>query len=83
MAGSRISRAALAEEGPPKGEIVLLVGPPGEAPPADPEEIDRRILKALDTLSVKDAASVVSGETGHPRRQVYARAVELAASRPK
>jgi len=28
---------------------------------------------------VKDAAAVVSAETGQPRRQVYARAVELAA----
>jgi 16S rRNA (cytidine1402-2'-O)-methyltransferase len=33
----------------------------------------------LERLSVKDAASVISADTGLPRRKVYARAVELAA----
>jgi 16S rRNA (cytidine1402-2'-O)-methyltransferase len=74
--------AALGAEEPPKGEIVLLVGPPDEAIPViGAGELDARIRKALATLSVKDAASVVSAETGQPRRSVYARAVELAAER--
>ena len=76
--------AALAIEDPPRGEIVLLVGPPDEhTPVADPQDLDARIGRALATLSVKDAASVVSAETGQPRRQVYARAVELAAARTR
>ena len=65
-----------------RGEIVLLVGPPvknereiGEA------DLDARILAALAGNSVKDAASIVSGETGQPRRRVYARALQLAAGR--
>lgn len=64
---------------PPKGEIVVLVGPPGAVPPLAQEDVDARLGKALEGLSVKDAAAVVSAETGQPRRKVYARAVELAA----
>jgi 16S rRNA (cytidine1402-2'-O)-methyltransferase len=70
--------AILAAEAPPKGEIVLLVGPPGAQPPVQ-EDIDARLGKALEGLSVKDAAAVVSAETGQPRRKVYARAIELSA----
>ncbi len=74
--------AALAAEAPPKGEIVLLVGPPdAAAPEVATEDLDAKLVRALETLSVKDAASVVSAETGQPRRKVYARAVELSAAR--
>jgi 16S rRNA (cytidine1402-2'-O)-methyltransferase len=70
--------AIVASEAPPKGEIVVLVGPPGATPPVQ-EDIDARLGKALEGLSVKDAAAVVSAETGQPRRKVYARAIELSA----
>ncbi len=74
-----LAAAVFAAE-PPKGEIVLLVGPPPEgAARIESAELDRRIGQALQTLSVKEAAAVVSAETGQPRRKVYARAVELAA----
>jgi 16S rRNA (cytidine1402-2'-O)-methyltransferase len=73
--------AALAQEEPPKGEIVVLVGPPGaEASQGSQEEIDARLTTALETLSVKDAAAIVSAATGQPRRKVYARAIELTGS---
>lgn len=72
--------AEIAAADPPRGEIVVLVGPPSdEAPAIDAADLDTRIRTALDTLSVKDAAAVVSGETGQPRRKIYARAVTLAA----
>ena len=72
--------AALAAGDPPRGEIVLLVEPPADdALALDPATLDDRIRAALRTLSVKDAASVVAGETGQPRREVYARAIKLAA----
>jgi 16S rRNA (cytidine1402-2'-O)-methyltransferase len=72
--------AALSQEPPPKGEIVVLVGPPGaEAPVETQDQVDLKLGKALETLSVKDAAAVVSAETGQPRRKVYARALELLA----
>jgi 16S rRNA (cytidine1402-2'-O)-methyltransferase len=67
-------------EPPPKGEIVILVGPPGdENLESGVGAIDARLTTALETLSVKDAAAVVSAETGQPRRKVYARAIELSA----
>lgn len=76
--------ATLAEEEPPRGEIVLLVAPPGAgAAQASAADLDARIEEALNAHSVKDAASVVSAATGQPRRQVYARALELAAGRGK
>jgi len=75
---------ALAEEEPPKGEIVLLVAPPGAgAAEAAAADLDAKIEEALAAHSLKDAASVVSAATGQPRRQVYARALELAAGRGK
>ena len=66
-------------EGPPKGEIVLLVAPPGEdAPILDGAALDDKIRAALAKFSLKDAASVVAAETGQPRRKIYARALELS-----
>jgi 16S rRNA (cytidine1402-2'-O)-methyltransferase len=69
--------ATASAEPPPKGEIVVLVGPPGEKPLIQPD-LDARLGKALEALSVKDAAAMVSAETGQPRRKVYARAIELS-----
>jgi len=70
--------SAISAEPPPKGEIVVLVGPPSAEPLVQPD-LDARLGKALEAHSVKDAAAVVSAETGQPRRKVYARAVELSA----
>ncbi len=73
---------ALAQEEPPRGEIVLLVGPPQTGTrELSAEDLDQKLLSALQTLSVKDAAAVVSAQSGQNRRQVYARAVELAAQK--
>ena len=74
--------ARFADAPPPKGEIVLLVGPPsGDLAALGPGDLDRKIDDALTRLSVKDASAVVAAETGLPRRQVYARAVERMAGR--
>ena len=71
--------AHYAEAGPPKGEVVVVVAPPGEAEEtAGDEEVDRALRAALARSSVKDAASEVAGRTGRPRREVYARALDLA-----
>jgi 16S rRNA (cytidine1402-2'-O)-methyltransferase len=73
--------AVYAREGPPKGEIVLLVAPPGDdAPALDGEALDEKIRAAMEKFSLKDAASVVAADTGQPRRKIYARAIELAAA---
>ena len=72
--------AQLAAEAAPRGEIVLLVGPPGAGEAqASASALDAALASALQSFSVKDAAAVVCAQTGLPRRQVYARALELAA----
>jgi 16S rRNA (cytidine1402-2'-O)-methyltransferase len=64
------------QAGPPKGEVVVVVGP---ASPAAPETagLDERLRRALAGMSLRDAANAVAEATGLPRRQVYARALEL------
>ncbi|MGD1035757.1 MAG: 16S rRNA (cytidine(1402)-2'-O)-methyltransferase [Roseiarcus sp.] len=73
--------AHYAAAGPPKGEIVIVVGPPQAAPRLNADALDCEIVEALGALSVKDAAAAVAAQTGLPRRQVYARALRLAGAR--
>ncbi len=73
--------AQFGAEAPPKGEIVVLVGPPEAAAPVAEQELDRLLNGALQKMSVKDAAVAVSAQTGAPRRQVYARALTLTGSK--
>lgn len=58
-----------------KGEIVVVVGPPATA--TVEIDIDTALAEALSRLSVKDAAEEVAKIAGKPRREVYARALEL------
>jgi len=75
--------AHYAAAGPPKGEIVVVVGPPGEGAPVADEEIEKMLRDALKTLSVKDAAAAVASRTQLPRREIYARALAILGSRPE
>ena len=61
---------------PPKGEIVLLVGPPGEARAAD-HDPDALLVEALKTQKASQAAAEVARITGLDRKALYARAMEL------
>ncbi len=63
---------------PPRGEIVVVVGPPQAREAVDATTLDAEIAAALKTLSVKDAAAAVAARHSLPRRQVYARALALA-----
>ncbi len=69
-----------ASEGPPKGEIVVVIGPASAqaAGPEDDAALDAALRTALARHSIKDAATLVAEETGQPRRQVYARALVLS-----
>ncbi|MBI4184316.1 MAG: 16S rRNA (cytidine(1402)-2'-O)-methyltransferase [Proteobacteria bacterium] len=68
-----------AAAGPPKGEVVVVVGPPAAPEPEDEGALDARLMAALAGMSVRDAAKAVAEATGRPRREVYARALALAA----
>ncbi len=61
----------------PKGEIVIVVGPPGAAEPAGEAKIDAALRAALERLSPSRAAAEVADALGVPRRLVYARAQAL------
>jgi len=59
------------------GEICLVVGPaPEEATPE--ADLDAQLRAAMEGNSLRDAAAVVAAATGLPRKQVYARALDLA-----
>ncbi|HZH51339.1 MAG TPA: 16S rRNA (cytidine(1402)-2'-O)-methyltransferase [Microvirga sp.] len=73
-----------AEEGPPKGEIVVLIGEATEemhAAEAD-AALDGKLEAALRNHSIKDAAALVAAELNLPKREVYARALALAKKDP-
>jgi 16S rRNA (cytidine1402-2'-O)-methyltransferase len=73
--------AHYAEAGPPLGEVTIVVAPP-EGPVVPPESaIDAALAEALARHSRRDAVDAVAAALGLPRRQVYARALELAAGR--
>lgn len=80
----RESLQALAEHyraaGPPKGEAVVVIGPPAEgADDISAEELDARLREVLAETSLRDAVAAVTKETGLSRQKVYARALELTA----
>jgi 16S rRNA (cytidine1402-2'-O)-methyltransferase len=60
-----------------KGEIVLVIGPPGETEAPAAERLDEALRGAMAGASVKDAAAEVAARYGLRRRDVYARALEL------
>ncbi len=64
------------DHGPPRGETVVVVGPPEPAVP-DPEEVDRRLRAALAEVGVRDAAAQLADETGLPRSELYRRALAM------
>jgi len=72
--------AAHAEADEPRGEIVIVIAPPAEAP-ADALDLDALLQQALARASVKDAVGEVAAVTGRPRREVYHRALALAQDR--
>lgn len=77
--GTLAELAADYAQGPdPKGEIVVLVGPPLEVEVTE-DALDAALGRALAHLSVKDAAAEVAEALDLPRRRVYARALELGA----
>ena len=66
--------------GPPRGEIVIVVGPLEARAAVSEAVLDQEITEQLANLSVKDAAATVAAKHGLPRRQVYARALALAGA---
>ncbi len=69
--------STISEEGPPRGELVVLVGPPDKSVTADQSVIDAAIIAALQEMPVKSASNAVAEQFGLKKRDVYARALAL------
>jgi 16S rRNA (cytidine1402-2'-O)-methyltransferase len=62
-----------------RGEFVLVIGPPGSsAHIMGQDDLDGLLRSALKRDSVKDAVAHAVELSGRPRREIYARALELA-----
>ncbi len=62
----------------PKGEIVIVIGPPLEQAAASEEDLDAALKEALKRLSPSRAAAEVATALNVPRKRAYARALELS-----
>jgi 16S rRNA (cytidine1402-2'-O)-methyltransferase len=77
VTGTLAELAARYADAPPKGEIVIVVGPPGAAEAPAEADIDAALRQAMTRLSPSRAAAEVAAALGLPRREVYERALAL------
>ena len=74
---AELAKAADTQE--TRGEFVLVVGPPqADALTMTSQDLDDLLRSSLARDSVKDAVAHAVELSGRPRREVYARALELA-----
>ncbi|MBP7951927.1 MAG: 16S rRNA (cytidine(1402)-2'-O)-methyltransferase [Sphingorhabdus sp.] len=64
----------------PKGEIVLIVGPPEVSDDAEQGDADAALAEALQRLPTAKAAAEIAKRFGLERADVYARAAEMKSS---
>ena len=83
VTGTLSHLAARYADAPPKGEIVVIVGPPGEAAAPGAAAIDAALIDAMARLPVAKAAGEVAKASGLPRRDLYARAMALKGEPPE
>lgn len=79
VTGTLAALAARYTVAPPKGEIVIIVAPPGEEPPeaGDEATIDAALTAAMADRPVAQAAKTVAKQFGLDRHDIYARALTL------
>ncbi len=77
VTGTLASLAARYASAPPKGEIVIIVAPPGDAPPASADDADAALREALTRLPPAKAAGEVAKSLHLDRKALYARAMEI------
>ncbi len=79
MRGTVAALAAQTADQPPKGEVVLVLGPPAAAE-ATRESVMQALQAALGSMTLKEAAAQVARETGWRKRNVYQLGLELKGS---
>jgi len=72
--------AAYYRETPAKGEVVVLIAK-GNSETIKDFDLEQEVNKALETMSVRDAADYVATTMGVKRRPVYQMAMRLAAEK--
>lgn len=77
VTGTLAELAERYEKVAPRGEIVVVVGPPPEREAASDEDLDAALREALSRLSPSRAAAEVADRLGVPRKRAYSRALEL------
>ena len=60
-----------------KGEIVFVIGPPGEAAAPEAEDVDRLLAALVRDMPAGKAATEAARQTGLPRRDLYQRLIDL------
>ena len=80
VTGSLKELSARYVESPPKGEIVIVVGPPPERSDVSDDDLDAALVDALSRLSPSRAAAEVAIALGVPKKRAYARAIQLGPS---
>lgn len=78
VTGSLPELAKRYADAPPKGEIVIVVGPPAAAAEASADELDAALREAMASESPSRAAATVAQKLGIKRKLVYERALQLA-----
>jgi 16S rRNA (cytidine1402-2'-O)-methyltransferase len=73
--GALSDLAALYAEKAPKGEIVVIVHPPAPKASASEAELDEFLARALEEMTVKDAAAAAAEALKVPRKDAYQRAL--------
>lgn len=77
VTGSAAELAARYVEHEPKGEIVLIVGPPVDDVVFEAGDVDAALREALETMPAAKAAGAIAKRFGLERSDVYARATEI------
>ncbi|MEQ1547982.1 MAG: 16S rRNA (cytidine(1402)-2'-O)-methyltransferase [Chakrabartia sp.] len=77
ITGTLSALATRYKDAPPKGEIVIIIAPPGETPPASANDVDAALSEALTRLPPAKAANEVSKAMNTDRKALYTRAMEL------
>jgi 16S rRNA (cytidine1402-2'-O)-methyltransferase len=67
----------------PKGEITLVVGPPGPKSEENPARLDGLLAQVLPFMPVRSASTLIADLTGISRRTVYNRAIALKGATDK
>lgn len=77
VTGSLAELAARYAVAAPRGEIVVVVGPPAEREAASDDALDAALRIALQSLTPSRAAKDVAERLNIPRKRAYARALAL------